>query len=75
MNIKDLKQGHTYIIRKGHSMVTKLKILELTETTAYILNVDVNTKYREELTMMGYTWKILEDLGDDNVCNHLNNKP
>jgi len=62
-----LKQNSTYIFKQKHTSyptVFKGKVLELTNTTIYLKDLDSDIKYREILSTFNNKWEIIEDFQD-----------
>ena len=64
----DYKQNYIYIIKNSSyssDHVMKCKVLEITDTSIYLENLDTNTKFRSTIKRHMYDWDILEYLGED----------
>ena len=67
MNKIKLQTGNVYIIKKGYN-IEKVLVLELTETTVYLQNLDHDSLYKYRVDLKGYdfnNWIIVEDLGNN----------
>lgn len=58
-----LELNKTYIIRNGYSSPSKIKVLEVTESTYYIHNLDADSKYRILISEVERGWRIDEEMG------------
>ncbi len=57
-----MKQGNIYIVREGYIYSPfKIKILEVTDTTYYIHNLDNNSKWRITIADFQGKYRIIEE--------------
>lgn len=68
MTFKNLQVGNTYIIKENYTSypnIYKIKVLEKTETTLYLIYEDNGYKKRELIEKLEDKYLIIEDLGND----------
>lgn len=72
---KDLAIGNTYIIKEKHTSypnIYKIRVLEKTETTLYLIYEDSGYKVRELIEKLEDKYKIIENLGNISLLTYQN---
>lgn len=72
---KDLAIGNTYIIKEkytSYSNIYKIRVLEKTETTLYLIYEDSGYKVRELIEKLEDKYKIIENLGNISLLTYQN---